>query len=395
LNLNGSLDRFFRYWLALGLFLQLAGLCFIADGSRYTTITNLSLFLPALLSLPLFQPWKRWSHVPTWLLLALLLWVLGVAIFNKGSDGGLLRWLRVTLYAWLYVCAISVVMQDRLLWNRLLVAVVLVCGLFAALSLVQALFIEERGWAFRAFRLKSWGGYAIADFRNAIVSALYFGMFMLVALHLAIRAIGMARWVYFFASAVMLVYLYFTYSRGVWAAGVVGILMLFWSSADWGKTLKWLLAVAALALLTLLWLGWNQALDMSFRDKIFYGWWYQVRGGLAAGWGAGAEMNICVSELNRCFNQAHSLYLQFTFEYGVPGLLLLLAFVGGGACNGLRLCELDDMAKLGLALVAFMLVSAVADYYAVFLRPGVFWVVFWLPVGMLMAISANLNVSRE
>ena len=157
---------------------------------RRNWLTLISLFLPALLSLPLFRPWTQWSRSSILWLLALLFWVLGVALLNEGSEGGAVRWLRVTLYAWLYVSAISVVMQDRVLWNRLLGAVVLVCGLFAALSLVQALFIEERGWTFRAFRLASWGGHEMADFRNPIVSALYFGMLLLVALHLASRSAG-------------------------------------------------------------------------------------------------------------------------------------------------------------------------------------------------------------
>ncbi|MCY1305991.1 hypothetical protein D9M68_835380 [compost metagenome] len=93
--------------------------------------------------------------------------------------------------------------------------------------------------------------------------------------------------------------------------------------------------------------------------------------------------------MNRCFNQAHSLYLQFTFEYGLPGLLLLLAFVWGLVRSGLSRRGRDNMATLGLALFAFMLVSAVANYYVIFLRPGVFWIVFWLPAGMLMAMSCR------
>ncbi|MCY1394146.1 hypothetical protein D9M71_90610 [compost metagenome] len=380
--------------MALGLFLQLAGLCFVPDGSRYTTIANLSLFLPALLSLPLFRPWTQWSRSSILWLLALLFWVLGVALLNEGSEGGAVRWLRVTLYAWLYVSAISVVMQDRVLWNRLLGAVVLVCGLFAALSLVQALFIEERGWTFRAFRLASWGGHEMADFRNPIVSALYFGMLLLVALHLASRSAGVLRWLYSLAAVLMLAYLYFTYSRGVWAAGVVGAFVLFWSPADRRTAFRWLLATASLVLVILLWLGWNKAVDMSFRDVIFYGWWHQIQAFWLWGFGAGADANICISELNRCFNQAHSLYLQFTFEYGLPGLLLLLAFVWVLARNGLRLRGHDDMATLALALVAFMLVSAVANYYVIFLRPGVFWMVFWVPAGMLVAMSSRLCVER-
>ena len=383
---NDRFGCFFRHWIALGLFLQLAGLCFVVDGSRYATIVNLSLFLPTLLSLPLFRSWTQWSLSSTLWLIALLCWVLGVALFNSGSEDGPVHWLRVTLFAWLYVSAVSVVMQDRMLWVRTLGAIALICAIFAGLSLVQALFIDELGWAFRSFRLASWGGHEMADFHNPIISALYFGVAMLVALHLTTITTGVARGVYAFAAAVMLIYLYFTYSRGIWGAGLTGIFMLLWPALNWKKILKWLAVTVISMSLILLWLSLNQALNMSFRDEIFYGWLRQVQGNWLLGSGAGAETNICIKGAGRCFNQAHSLYLQFTFEYGVLGLLLLLAFVGVLVRNGLRLRESDDMARLGLALVAFMLVSSVANYYVIFLRPGVFWMVFWLPVGILMAM---------
>ncbi|MCY1181755.1 hypothetical protein D9M73_222780 [compost metagenome] len=72
----------------------------------------------------------------------------------------------------------------------------------------------------------------------------------------------------------------------------------------------------------------------------------------------------------------------------------MLAFVWVRTRNGLRLRGHDDMATLALALVAFMLVSAVANYYVIFLRPGVFWMVFWVPAGMLVAMSSRLCVER-
>lgn len=55
MSLPWSFPEPLRVLLALGLYLQLAGVCFIADGSRYATITNITLFAPALVALVFFR----------------------------------------------------------------------------------------------------------------------------------------------------------------------------------------------------------------------------------------------------------------------------------------------------------------------------------------------------
>lgn len=390
MNVRDKLYPFFQYWLALGLFLQLAGLCFITDGSRYTAIVNLMLFLPALFALVLLWPridsWQRPLHA---VLLGLLGWVLIVALFNEGSDGGALRWLRVTLYAWLYLKAISLVMQERRLWQWLLVAVVLVAGVFAWGSLVQALYIEQLGWEYRAFRLFAWHRKGLADFGNPIVSALYFGVGALLAAHLVVKMSGFIRWLCLIALLGMLAYQYFTYSRGVWLGVLAGLAMLGWFVLS-----RRLLVIASaiavpLSVMMLLLLKDAGALDMSYRDVIFSHWLAQLDTFWLWGAGAGADVNICISAAGRCFNQAHSLYLQFFFEYGLPGLLLLLALIVLLLRTGWRYGGQDSMAPLGLALMVFTLVVSIANFYVIFLRPGVFWMVFWLPVGILLAVATT------
>lgn len=390
MNVRDKLYPFFQCWLALGLFLQLAGLCFITDGSRYTAIVNLMLFLPALFAVVLL-----WSRIDSWqrplhiVLLGLLGWVLIVALFNEGSDGDLLRWLRVTLYAWLYLKAISLVMQERRLWQWLLVAVVLTAGVFAWGSLVQALYIEQRGWGYRAFRLFAWHRNGLADFGNPIVSALYFGVGALVAAHLVAKVSGVLRWLCLTALLGMLMYQYFTYSRGVWVGVLAGLAVLSWFALS-RRLLAITIALAVpLSVLLLQLLKNAGALEMSYRDVIFSHWLAQLDRFWLWGAGADADANICISAAKRCFNQAHSLYLQFFFEYGLPGLLLLLALIVLVLKKGWLCRAQDSMAPLGLALMVFTLVASIANFYVIFLRPGVFWMVFWLPVGILLALAAT------
>jgi putative inorganic carbon (HCO3(-)) transporter len=395
LNIRDKLYPFFQYWLALGLFLQLAGLCFITDGSRYTTIVNLMLFLPALLAVALL-----WSRIDSWqrplnvLLLGLLGWVLIVGLFNHGSEDGTLRWLRVTLYAWLYLQAIGLVMQDRRLWQRLLVAVVLVAGVFAWGSLVQALYVEQRGLEYRAFRLFAWKRNGLADFSNPIVAALYFGVGALVAAHLVVRTSGLVRWLCLVALVGMLAYQYFTYSRGVWVGVLAGMATLSWFVLS-RRQLGVAIAVAApLLMLMLLLLDDVGGLEMSYRDLIFRSWLGKINTFWLWGAGAGADVNICIEALRHCFNQAHSLYLQFLFEYGLPGLLLLLTLIVFAVQKAWGRRLQDNMVALGLALMVFTLVVSVANFYVIFVRPGVFWMVFWLPLGILLALSTAPRIDQ-
>ena len=49
---------------------------------------------------------------------------------------------------------------------------------------------------------------------------------------------------------------------------------------------------------------------------------------------------------------------------------------------------------LGLALMVFVIVVSVANFYVIFLRPGVYWIVFWLPVAILMCAGAGRTRSE-
>ncbi|MGE6660539.1 O-antigen ligase family protein [Pseudomonas sp. NPDC077408] len=391
-----SFPAYLRVLLAIGLYLQLAGICFIADGSRYATITNLTLFLPALAALVLFRHClPQFNRAAFGLLMALCMWVAIVALFNEGSIGEPWRWLRLILYVGLYVVAIAFVMQNKNLWRGLLVAVVCTAAVFAWLSLFQAIFIDQRGLGFRDFRLDSWSGYDMADFDNPIVAALYFGVIAIVAISLSVREKGAISLVSQIAFLGTFLYCYFTYSRGVWVALLAAIMVYLAVSLDVRRFRLVLWGFALFSIVGLLLLGRVGGIDASYRDEIFWVWWSKVDTFWLWGAGAGADPNICIEEVRRCFNQAHSLYLQFFYEYGIFGVLLLLALIGGSMRNGWRHRGEYEFAPLGLSLMAFVLVASVANFYVIFLRPSVFWIIFWLPVAILVYEKAEWRRSES
>lgn len=391
-------DKFYpalQHWLALGLFVQVAGLCLVTDGSRYTTLVNLLLFLPALLAaLTLWSRINPWPPLPSLALGALLLWVLAVAVLNPDSVGDLKRWLRVTLYAWLYLLAITLVMQNERLWRWLLNAVVLVAAICAWGSLIQTYYLDQQSMGYREFRVSAWGWRGLADFNNTIMASLYYGVLLLVSLFQLLHSSSrVARGLYLLAVCGLLAYLYFTFSRGVWGAALVAGILLFWFVSS--QRIRLILSGAAVsAFLVVFWLvsglagGAADGLGLSFRDLIWHSWLARLGDFWLWGGGAGAEFTVCIDKLEHCFNQAHSLYLQFCYEYGLPGLLLLLALLLGLLNHAWR-CRQQPMGQLGLALLAFALIASIANLYEIFLRPGVFWLVFWLPVGILLGLTPD------
>jgi hypothetical protein len=49
---------------------------------------------------------------------------------------------------------------------------------------------------------------------------------------------------------------------------------------------------------------------------------------------------------------------------------------------------------LGLPWLTYAVATALVDYHTVLNRPGVYWLVFWLPIGLILAIHANRNPER-
>lgn len=224
----------------------------------------------------------------------------------------------------------------------------------------------------------------MADFQNPIVSALYFGVVAVIALCMSLREKGWLKVLSLFAFLGASAYCYFTYSRGVWV-GLLAAIMVFLAVSLPARQFRLALwGILPLALAGVFLLGKAGGIDASYRDEIFWQWWSKIDAFWLGGSGAGADTNICIDKIQRCFNQAHSLYLQFFYEYGIPGLLLLVVLIATLLLSGWRYRVRRSFAPLGLALMVFAIVVSVANYYVIFLRPGVFWIVFWLPTAILM-----------
>lgn len=378
------------WWSGLGLFVLLAGLALVADGSRYATQLNLLLFLPGIFLALLASYWVvLFRSLSGGILLALLGWVLVCAWLNPGGEIDLFRWFKVCLQLLVLMVVVGGLLQRPRLFEGVLVAAVIVAMLCAWLSLYQNYWVLGHPWGYRLHRLEASGVGQLADFGNAIVAGLYYASMAILALglwHRVTPAWARVLWLAGLAGLCMAVFM--TYARGVWIALVLAS-VCFWGLSLLRRSFVLLvLSLAAVALVAAVLEPQLMAkvfLNLTHREEI---WQYTVarlEDTWLLGVGPAAPFNACVAVLKQCFNQAHSLYLQMLFEFGAVGVALFLGLIAS-LLLGVRHQHDERYVRLAVPLLVFALIAGVASYHAVFPRPGLVWVFLWLPIGILLAM---------
>jgi O-antigen ligase len=380
--------------LAVGLFVQLAGLIFNHDGSRYATQCYLLLFVPTLLfSLVGGARRMLWRQMPVLLLAGLLVWVLLIAGLHPGSNKTLLAWGKVLLLVSLYLFAVASLVRSGRHLHWVLGAALAVAVLFAWWTLVYQYGVLGNPYSYpevRQFRLSELGWRGLADLDHPIVAGLYYGVFAVVLCWFfvsfpvriwqgALLAVGMAG---------LLLYVLFTFSRGAWfsLAGATFLLLLLVPNRKSFSLLA--LGTIALALLALFFwpeLQAERSVGLSHREHIWHNWLTRLPEFWLFGSGGGADFYFKFPNGYEVIH-AHSLYLQLWYEFGIVGFLLFVGLLLSLLHKAWQ-CREQPLARLGAALLAFAMIAMVSDIYALFHRPSPYWVVFWLPVGILLGVQ--------
>lgn len=381
-------------WMSIGLFVQLAGLLFNADSSRYATQIYLLLFVPAFLLLLRDRfALGLWKQLPAYCLLTLMVWVLVIAGLHPGSEKTLGYWLKIVLLLVLYIFAVARLVESPRRFHIVLVTAVVVAVLFAWLTIYYQLIILERPLEYDVlrrlrFRELGWGG--LADLDHPIVAGLYYGVFavMVAWFFLAWRMTVARTSLLALAIFGLLFYVLLTFSRGAWfsvAAGGAIILLLF------GNRKAYLLLTLGLIIISVAaYLFWpeiqnEQKVGFNNREYIWSAWLLELPAFWLWGAGAGKDFIFIFSGGAKTIH-AHSFYLQLWYEYGVVGLVLFLVFIASLLWKGWQ-CRSNPLALLGMGLLVFAMVAMVSDVYAIFHRPSPYWVLVWLPVGVLLGVK--------
>lgn len=384
------------YILGVGLFVQLTGLLFNNDGSRYATQTYLLLFVPALFLLVSRRlSVGLWRQLPGGVLLGLCVWVLLGGWLNPGSASEPAHWLKIVLLVLLYVFAVASVVEHPRLFTGLSAMAVAMAAIFAWLTLYYQFGVLGKPLDYQALRfsgrLSELGWKGFADLDHPIIAGLYYGVFMvlatrlLVGLHVRFWQAGLLALGMLGLSA----YILLTFSRGAWFATAAGCFVMLLLLPNVKS--RSLLGAGALLLPVVLFAFWPEVqherqVGLSNRSLIWNEWGERFPSFWLLGAGAGADFAFTFPPpADWSVKHAHSLYLQLWYEYGIVGFLLFVALLASLLWKGWK-CRAEPLARLGLALLTFAMVAMVSDVYAVFHRPSPYWLVFWFPVGILLGV---------
>jgi putative inorganic carbon (HCO3(-)) transporter len=380
--------------VCLGIFIQISGLLFNQDGSKYATQLYFSLFMPSLFLFVVrkfdFLVSRQLSSILFFLLIS---WVFLVGVLHEGSVRDEWYWLKVVLLIFLYVYAVSVVSQRLSSFKVLVGCVFFVSALFAWLTLFNQYGVLDRPLVYpavRSYRLFELGWGGLADLRHPVVAGLYYGVFIVLACWLFV-CFPLRTWQVIslvFCVLGVALYVIFTFSRGAWFSVIFSALTLLIISFN--RKSQVLLILGAAAGAVFLYLYWSVFLaeytvGLSNRDHIWVNWFHHLNAFWISGAGAGAELFYRFSNGFEVVH-AHSLYLQLWYEYGIVGISLFVALLLSLLWKGWQ-CREQPIARLGLALLVFAMVAMISDVYAVFHRPSPYWVIFWFPVGILLGVQ--------
>ena len=398
-SLRTLLSRPGQALLALGLFVQLSGFLFNNDGSRQATQVYLLLFLPALILLIAERfALSLWRQPSALLLLALLGWVVLRGCFDDSwkAPGYLLK---VALLILLYVFVVGHLQSKGVIKIPLALAVLFGCC-FAWLTLIVQFVVLDKPLVYEVLRstgrLQELGWHGFANFSYPIPAGLYYGIFAVLLLSVLVeRELKAWTWLPVLVGlAGLLVYVLLTFSRGAWFSTLAGSLTLLVLSPQ--RRARVLLLIGALVILLMMTVFWSRVehewfLGTSQRGPIWLNWLARLPEFWALGKGAGVAL-VYRYPWGDTVQHAHSLYLQLWFEYGIVGFVLFTLLLGTALLKAWRL-RADPAARVALATLVFALVAMVSDISNVFTRPNSYWVVLWLPIGLIMGLRPPVEQS--
>ena len=216
-------------------------------------------------------------------------------------------------------------------------------------------------------------------------AAAAYGVFLILAIHyLRTEPDNPNRLYYLLPALIIFALVALSQSRTAMAGVFAGLFVL----------LGWRAILIVLAGLTANWLllaanpfYWDDRVaTFSFRPGI----WQSVIESMQGHWlqGYGYLVSQKVHAYGKVFDHAHNNYLASLRDGGLPGLSLMLAFLGVALWWSVSLYR-DKGNRIYLALLLYGLTCIAMDFDRLLTHPKELWFYFWLPIGLIMAAYPN------
>jgi O-antigen ligase len=389
--------RVLFFAMVVGLFLQLTGKIFYTSGSANGAHVYLFLIIPSLITSIFFTLKYRcfFSRDVVVFLLASMAFMVWSAITAEWGDGdfSFVELLKRSIVIVVYMLGVILLMglasvhQVRL-FLLLAIAVVAIGVVF---SLYYQFSVLDKSFGWRTFRLSSMGYNDWVDLGNPVIAGLYMGLFAICALALTALEKQLSLYLVIVFFALLLTYIFLTFSRTAWVAGCVSAIFLWYCFRN--RTFTLVGVAVALAFLLLAGTYFDEFLleitkkQLSRRDETWL--WALNHIGDELFFGHGFNHTFWPE---KHFVHAHNFYLQTLYEQGVVGLVALLAMMSI-VCRSFWRNRSDTLVCLGFAMVVYIFVAMLSEIDHVITRPGIYWVIFWFP--MAFTIGAVNRVRLE
>jgi O-antigen ligase len=212
-------------------------------------------------------------------------------------------------------------------------------------------------------------------------AAAAYGIFLILAIHYLFNEPGNPNKLYYLLPALVIFALVaLSQSRTAMAAVFAGLLVLLgWRAillVVAGLVVNWFLLAANQAY----WV--DRVATFSFRPGI----WQSVIENMQGHWllGYGYLVNEEVQAYGKVFDHAHNSYLASLRDGGLPGLALMLAFLGVALWWSVSLYR-EKGNRIYLALLLYSMTCIAMDFDRLLTAPKELWLYFWLPIGLIMA----------
>lgn len=389
---------YWSYLLSFGLFVFVVGELFNASGGRHAFQTYMLLFLPSLVLLIKERLCRDfWTQPAAVLFMALSGFALVQGVLNPGSGEHVGHWLKIMLLIALYVYAIGKAMQNEKAFYAFLYACVFGAAFFAIWTIIYQYFVLDKQFDFmtiRKNRLYAVGYEGFGDLDNPVIAGLFYSVPALMGLYLfvSVRKNLWADTLLVLATSAICSYIVLSLTRSAWFALSAGSLVVLIVNPNRRSLVC---GGALLILMMLMLINFSDELmhlkDRGFsgRELIWSDWFNKLNDFWLLGAGLGQDY-IYRFENNMVTYHTHSLYLQVWYEIGIVGFVLFLAFLLSLLIKGWT-CRRHSLAKLGLGLMVFSMVAMMADVGTLFDKRDDWWVVTWLPFGVVLGLPASFR----
>jgi O-antigen ligase len=370
--------------MSVGLFLQLTGKIVYSSGSANGAHVYVLLILPSLCVAFWFayakqQFFSRDAGIFLGLAAVFMAW--GVVATGWGDgEFSFLYLLKRALVIFLYIVAIIFLVSFATVRHikGFLLLVVMVVAVGALVSIYYQFFVLDQAFGWRSFRLSSMGYRGWVDLGNPVIAGLYMGIFAVITLNL----IAVERQAYLLAVFVILVvlasYIFLSYSRTTWVAGVVSAVFLL--NHFRSRSLMIVAIASVLCFVIIAGFYFDEFLreithkQLSRRGET----WRWALNNISENIVFGHGYNHTFWP-EKHFTHAHNFYLQTAYEQGLIGLVALFGMLSW-VCRCYWKNRKDIFVCLGFSMVIYILVAMLSEIDQVITRPGVYWTIFWFPL---------------